>query len=183
MTVGVVSRDTCWGRPALKPRCWSRLLVVFRRRNLDEPVADSVRDHLSAVLHVKLDSNFLNSNLQATGQWRLQAGYPGEARVRFSEISVETLRDWLTKPGERSGLNFDGSTEGTVSIAGSALAPREWKASATLTKLEVFPIDQGPRKGVTERFTLRNAGPVVVTMEKSVISVASGHFTGPSKYR
>ena len=137
-------------------------------------------DTQSAVLRLKLDSNFLNSKQQATGQWRLQTGYPGEANLRFSEISVAAVRDWLTKPGERSGLNFDGSAEGTVSIAGSALAPREWKASANLSKLEVFPIDQGLRKGVTERFTLRNAGPVVLTMHKSVISVASGHFSGPS---
>src|SRR5262249_45982294 len=77
----------------------------------------------ASVLHVKLDSNILNSNLQAVGQWRLAPGYPGEASARFSQISLVTVRDWLTKPGERSGLNFDGSVEGTISVAGPALQP------------------------------------------------------------
>src|SRR5262249_60490413 len=30
-------------------------------------------------VHVQLDSNFLNAKVTATGDWRLVAGYPGEA--------------------------------------------------------------------------------------------------------
>ena len=61
----------------------------------------------------------------------------------------------LSKPGESGGLNFDGSAEGTVSIAGPALDPTAWKASAQLSKFEIHPIEQPGARG-TAPFTLRN---------------------------
>jgi translocation and assembly module TamB len=131
----------------------------------------------ASVLKVQVDSNFLNSNLVATGQWRLVPGYPGEASAHFSEVSLGMVREWLAKPGERTALNFDGSAEGAVTIAGPALDPREWKASAQLSKVEIHPQEQGAV--ATPRFSLRNEGLVSLTMEKSILTVASAHFTGP----
>ena len=131
----------------------------------------------AAVLKVQVDSNFLNSNLVATGQWRLVPGYPGEANARFSEVSLGMVREWLGTPGERSALNFDGSAEGVISIAGPALDPRGWKASAQFSKVEIHPQEQGAV--AAPRFSLRNEGPVALTMEKSVVTVSSAHFTGP----
>ena len=57
-----------------------------------------------SVLHVQLDSNFLNSNVTAAGDWRLTTGYPGEAKAlllrarylgamhRFAEAEAEYAR-------------------------------------------------------------------------------------------
>jgi len=132
----------------------------------------------AAVLKVQVDSNFLNSNLVATGQWRLAPGYPGEASARFSEVSLGMVREWLARPGERTALNFDGSAEGAILIAGPALDPRGWKAAAQFSKVQMYPQEQGT-VAATPRFTLRNEGPVLLTMEKSVVTVAGAHFTGP----
>jgi translocation and assembly module TamB len=134
----------------------------------------------ASLLTVQLDSNYLNSNLVAAGQWRLVPGYPGAASARFSAVSLHTVRDWLSKPGEESSLSFDGSVEGKVSISGPAFEPLEWRASAELTKLEVYPLDKGLRRGTTERFTLRNQGPMVLTLANSVMNVSIAHFAGPS---
>jgi translocation and assembly module TamB len=134
----------------------------------------------ASVLKVQLDSNFLNSNLVASGQWRLIPGYPGEANAHFSEVSLGTVRAWLTKPGEQGGLNFDGSAEGKIAIAGPALEPADWKASVELSKLEVHPLVQGQQPEAAKRFTLRNQGAVVVTLANSVIRVSSAHFAGTS---
>jgi translocation and assembly module TamB len=133
----------------------------------------------ASVLQVKLDSTFLNSKVTAAGEWRLGANYPGEATVRFTPISLAAVRGWLSKSGAAEGLNFDGVVEGDISFAGPAVEPREWKASARFPKLEVYPLEQGRQTGAG-RFTLRNEGPVVLTMAKSVIGISSAHFTGPS---
>src|SRR5262249_971526 len=130
-----------------------------------------------SMLNLQLDSNFLNSNLKARGQWRLAPGYPGEATATFSEISLGAVRDWLSKPGERTGLNFDGVAEGKVTIAGPALGPADWKGSVELTKLEVFPNEQNQPPG-TARFTMSNQGPVALTVTNSRVAIQSARFTG-----
>jgi len=131
-----------------------------------------------AILKVQLDSDFLNSNLTATGQWRLAPGYPGEATARFSRVSLGSVRAWLNRVNRDSDLNFDGSAEGSVSITGPALDVRGWKATAQLSKLELYPQAQGAAGG--RRFTLQNDGPIALTLEKSVVTVTNAHFTGPS---
>jgi translocation and assembly module TamB len=132
------------------------------------------------VLTVQLDSNFLHSNLQANGQWRLVPGYPGEASARFSQTSVETVRQWLGKSVDKSSLNFDGSMEGKISVSGPAVEPRHWKASVNLSKLELFPLDQDRRTPGAQRIVVHNEGPVVATLENSRVSIESAHFSGPS---
>ena len=134
----------------------------------------------ASLVTVQLDSNYLNSNLVAAGQWRLVAGYPGAASVRFSQVSLHTVRDWLSKPGVQSKLNFDGSVEGKITISGPALDPLEWRASAEFSKLEVYPLEQQLRRGIVERFTLRNQEPIVVTLANSLVNVSIAHLLGPS---
>ena len=134
----------------------------------------------ASVLQVKLDSNFLNSKVSATGEWRLAPGYPGKVTAHFSQISMGAVRAWLGSSAGSKGATFDGSTEGTVTVTGPALDPRAWKATATLPKLEVYPIGLEQQKIAAQRFTFRNQGPVEFTMAKSVITVSSAHFTGPS---
>ncbi|HTM51883.1 MAG TPA: translocation/assembly module TamB domain-containing protein [Bryobacteraceae bacterium] len=133
-----------------------------------------------SVLRVKLDSDFLNSNITASGQWRLEPGYPGEGTARFSRISLGKARAWLGAAGESKAPAFDGSMEGTVTIAGPALDVPAWKASASLSTLEVYPVEQVSEKAPAERFILRNEGPVQFTMARSIITVSRAHFTGPS---
>jgi translocation and assembly module TamB len=133
----------------------------------------------ASVLKVQIDSNVLNSNLTGSGQWRLVPGYPGEATARFSQISLGLIREWLAEPGTPSGSKLDGSIEGTVSIAGPALEPRAWKASAQLSKLELYPAGQAATGVGGARFVLRNQEPVVLTMERSNLVVSNAHFSGP----
>ena len=134
----------------------------------------------ATLLTVQLDSNYLNSNLVAAGQWRLAPGYPGAASAHFAQVSLHTVRDWLTKPGVESKLNFDGSVEGKISISGPALDPLEWRASVELSKVEVYPLEQQLRRGIAERFTLRNQGPIAMTLANSLVNVSIAHFSGPS---
>ncbi len=129
------------------------------------------------LLTVQLDSNFLHSNLQANGQWRLVPGYPGEASARFSQTSFGTVRQWL---GDRSSLNFDGSVEGKISASGPAFEPQHWKASAELSKMEIFPLDEGRRIAVAQRIVVHNEGPIVITLANGRINVDSARFSGPS---
>src|SRR5439155_17097670 len=107
----------------------------------------------TSTLHLQVDSNFLKSKVTATGNWRLTAGYPGEATARFSPISLAAVRTWLNGPATPKGPNFDGVVEGTVSVAGAfgpATDNRQpttaLTASATLSRLEVYPLEVGEQK-------------------------------------
>jgi translocation and assembly module TamB len=133
-----------------------------------------------SLLTLQLDSNYLNSNLVVAGQWRLEPGYPGAASAHFSQVSLGTLRRWLAGPANQSQLNFDGSVEGKVSISGPALQPSAWRASAELSKFELYPLQQRQQRGTAERFTMRNQGPIIVALGNSGLNVSMAHFSGPS---
>src|SRR5262249_30488473 len=49
-----------------------------------------------------------------------------------------------------------------------------------LSKIEVYPADSGEQRGVNQKFTLRNEGPVVLTLEKSLMTITSARFSGPT---
>src|SRR5205823_1268941 len=97
------------------------------------------------------------------------------------------VRTWLNGPAAPKGPNFDGVVEGTISVAGAfgpATGNRQpataLTASATLSRLEVYPLEVGEQKAAADRFTLRNEGPILLTLAKSAITVTRAHFTGPS---
>ena len=50
----------------------------------------------ASILKVQLDSDFLNSNLAITGQWRLVDGYPGEIPVLISHAFALAQGNGLT---------------------------------------------------------------------------------------
>src|SRR5262249_8057015 len=104
---------------------------------------------------------------------------------------LAAVRTWLNRSAAPTGPNFDGVVEGSIAVSGplrDAFGPttnnqqptNAFKVSATLSKLEVYPLEPGEQRAAADRFTFRNEGPVLLTMAKSVITVARAHFTGPS---
>ncbi len=132
------------------------------------------------ILTVEFDTNFLNSTLVAAGQWRLVEGYPGAASAHFSQISLGTIRDWLNKPGTGGKFNFDGFAEGKFSISGAALDSTDWRGSAELSKLEVYPVQEGQPAEAGKKFAVHNQGPIVLTMTNGRLNVSNARFSGPS---
>ncbi|MGH9721585.1 MAG: translocation/assembly module TamB domain-containing protein [Bryobacteraceae bacterium] len=130
-------------------------------------------------LDIRLQSDFLNTELTGTGRWRIEPGYPGHAEVAFSRVSFASIRDWFAgaeaKPA--SAAPFDGTAEGTISVDGPAFDPLQWKAALHATRIELYPLQDG---APADRFAIRNQGPVDATLERSVVRIASARFAGPS---
>jgi translocation and assembly module TamB len=128
-------------------------------------------------LRVHLDSDFAGSTIRGDGQWRLEGDYPGSATVTFSKVDLAQLEKWSVPAASKAPSNFAGSAQGELRIDGPALRPREIKAELRLPAFEIGP---APGQGVPAGITLRNSGPVVVTLAHSVVTVESARLVGPS---
>ncbi|MEO7651680.1 MAG: translocation/assembly module TamB domain-containing protein, partial [Bryobacteraceae bacterium] len=130
------------------------------------------------LLNVQLRSDFLDATTQGNGQWRLQPGYPGEAHLQFSKISLATVRNWLSKDGKEAGTPaLNGSAEGKLSLSGPAFDFRSWKGTLEIAKLELAPVAPVGSANVP-RIALRNEMPVVLTLDRSVVRIASAKLSG-----
>lgn len=129
------------------------------------------------LLKTSIQSDFLDSSLQGTAQWRLEPDYPGQGELIFSRLSLAALRNWVS-PAGRDGFRFDGSLEGKAQFAGPASKPETWTASVELANFEVFPLSNTP--GATPPIRLRNEGPIKASLDRSVVKVSEARLTGRS---
>jgi len=161
-------------------------LERFRIRELHGDLAarglrlsgQSVGDaHLEArsqgpVLETRLEAGFAGSNIQGSGQWRLEGDYPGSAVITFSRLDFAQLRDWLA-PAQAAD-RFAGFAEGQLRVEGPALKPELLKAELRLPKVEIGP---SPAAGIAAApLTLHNEGAIVVTAANSVVTLESARL-------
>ncbi|MEX2264274.1 MAG: translocation/assembly module TamB domain-containing protein [Bryobacteraceae bacterium] len=149
--------------------------LVFQKR----PLGDALLavNTSGSNINIKAESNFLESQIRGAGQWKLVRGYPGSAEVTFSPLSLPALRNWLDP---ESRFQLGGTAEGKLTLAGPAFEPAAWLASLQVDNLRLTP---PPPEGVRisrRQLTLRNAGPVRLVLERSVVRVESAHLVGPS---
>lgn len=128
------------------------------------------------ILNAHLEVAVAGSNVRGDGHWRLEGDYPGSAQVTFSKIDFAALRAWLASP--KSSFNVEGSAEGKLDISGPALKPEIWKASLEIPQLQITPLPGTGHERNAAGYTLRNDGPIRVTMENSVVNIQNARFTG-----
>jgi len=136
--------------------------------------------HLTAstqgsMLAAHLESEIANSTIRADGQWQLTAGYPGSAQLTFTKLDLAALESWLSQPAP--AIQVAGSLEGKVTISGPALRPEAWAAALEIPHLELSPVQRGATAGAPV-ITLRNEGPVRLSLKNSVVQVESARLTG-----
>jgi translocation and assembly module TamB len=121
-----------------------------------------------------LKSDFAHTNINGTGRMELAGDYPLDARMTFSNVTYSGLSVWTgaTQDG------FDASADGQVTLTGPVMQADMLRATLQLSKLEAHSVS--PATGVKPRFNFQaqNAGPVVVALNRSVVTIQNARLTG-----
>jgi translocation and assembly module TamB len=131
-------------------------------------------------LAFQLDSDLAKSSIHGEGQATLQGDYPVTAQLKFSNVTYAGLQPLLSAVNTSARPPIDGLLEGDVSVSGPARKPDELSGTAHITTLKLTT--QGPHTtGKAPRtVALQNEGPLVLSLNRSVLKIESGHITGPS---
>ena len=137
-------------------------------------------DSEGQALRAHLEAGFAGSSIRGDGEWRLEGEYPGSATIAFSKLDFVQLREWVSPASASAPGDFRGSAEGQLRIEGPALQPRSLKTELRIPSLAVSPTEDaaGGTAAAADALTLRNSGPIVVTMMNSVVTVESARLVG-----
>ena len=130
------------------------------------------------ILRAHLQSTAASSQLNGDGEWRLEGDYPGTATITFAKLDLVRLRGWLEPAAAATPSPFVGSAEGQLRIDGPLAQPQLLKAQLSIPQFEFGPASDSGLPAA--RLVLHNAGPIVASMEGSVITVDSARLTGPA---
>ncbi len=137
--------------------------------------------HLTATtsgpeLTAQMQSAVANSVIHADGRWQLADDYPGSVQLSFTRLDLASLESWLRLPA--SSFQAAGSLEGKATVSGPALRPDAWTGTLEIPRLEISPLPADVPGGDTEKFALRNQGPVRLGFANSIVRVETARLTG-----
>ncbi len=132
-----------------------------------------VRDHLN----LRLDARLLDTRVTGTGQIGFDREYTASANLETRITSIAALRRWFGGAPKPGSLEFDGSAEAKLEMSGPATRADTWKGRLVVPGLRIFPVG---RTGdlPPERLTLRNEGPIELTLDRSVARLVRARMTG-----
>jgi translocation and assembly module TamB len=137
-------------------------------------------DSEGEALRAHMESGFAGSSIRGDGEWRLEGEYPGSATIAFSKLDFVQLRKWVAPSNAGAPGDFRGSAEGQLRIDGPALQPQLARLELRIPSLAISPTEDaaGGTAAAADALTLRNSGPIVVTMANSVATVESARLVG-----
>lgn len=124
----------------------------------------------------RLRSDLAGATLTGEGRWSLAGDYPGSAEISFSKVDVPRLRSLLFPGKLPRSVQLTGSAQGALTVSGPALQPDLWKAVLRVPSFEIGPSQ--PPAGNSQALALRNAAPIVIGMERGVITIESARLQG-----
>jgi len=96
---------------------------------------------------------------------------PADAKLTFANLKYSELRGFLgTDP--MVNPNFDALVEGDASVTGPALQPKNLRGDLQLSRVELFTTQP-------QKMALKNEGPIVAHLERSVVKIEKARLTGP----
>jgi translocation and assembly module TamB len=125
-------------------------------------------------LDYKLDSDLAKSKIAGSGETVLRTGYPTTAHLTFANVRYSNLLPLLGSTTVTP--EFDALAEGQADINGPLQPADQLGGRLQLTRLEVT---SAPRATGTAPLTIRNQGPIILAMNKSVVNIEQAHLTGP----
>jgi translocation and assembly module TamB len=125
-------------------------------------------------LTFNLDSDFAGAKIQGAGQATLRGDYPVSARLTFANVTYSGLQPLIQPEGEAPPL-FEVAVNGDASVNGPIM-----KTDALAAKLDIAQLKiTAKATPAAHPVSFQNDGPMVIALEKSAITVASAHITGP----
>jgi translocation and assembly module TamB len=118
-------------------------------------------------LNFTLASNFTGADIRGKGAAQLTGDYPINAQFAFRNVTY----------APQDNPQFRAAVDGDASIGGSVMGLDGLRGTVQLNRLEAVA---KPQAGSGQGVVIRNQGPVVVALERSVMTLRSAHLTGPS---
>lgn len=151
----------------------------------EEPIGDLTltADTKGTEMSVRADGKVLESTVEAAGKWRLEGDAPGEATLKFSRLSIDSLHDLavLGRKGDRPAMTpFEGFVEGGATITLPLQKPEAFRAKVTLDTVQLNPRpNQVLRLGVQQQdVILKNSQPLVLDVTNDRAQLSPAQFTG-----
>lgn len=128
-----------------------------------------------------LDSNFAGSRIHGDGRALMTGDYPVTANLSFSNLRYAGVRDWIGTTDALQQANFDVVVDGTANVSGPILKPEDMKGSIRLPRLQMSAKPRGVLAANSQQndIVLHNQGPIVASLDRSVVHVDSAHIIGP----
>jgi len=125
-----------------------------------------------------LTSNLARANVRGTGTLGLANAYPLSAHLDFSNLTYSGIE---AATGSATQPPIDASVDGQVTVYGPANNIDALRGSLQLTRLEAHSTTTATnaRQAPRAQFELHNNGPVVVELDRSLVTVRSAHIAGP----
>ena len=127
-------------------------------------------------LNFTLDSNLANATIHGSGNAQLNADYPIDAQLAFSNVTWTRIQDLLGFNNSEPS-KFEAVADGQVSVRGPLLKTDEMTGSVQITRLQVSNIPEGA--GPAHPIVFQNQGPISATLDHDVVRIDSAHVTGP----
>lgn len=142
-----------------------------------KPLGDltaAARTHGQTV-DLTLTSNLDQGSLKGTGQLQLAGDFPLTADLAFSHLTYWGMSQLLGGKAEP----FEASADGMVSVSGALERPDSLRGTVRLSKLEAHAVPPSGLRKPRVNFDIHNVGPVVLVVDRSVVTVQTAHLTGP----
>ena len=123
-----------------------------------------------------LNSNLGRADIRGNGRMQLRGDYPVTGELTFQNVTYSGLEPLV---GAAVRQSFDAAADGRATFSGPAARPDDLKATLEVSRLDVHSVVNANVAQARRSVQIRNAGPLVVSLERSVVRVASAHLTGP----
>lgn len=132
-------------------------------------------------LEVAATGSVRGAPLRVTSRWKLAAGYPGTARLEFSELPFAVFNELRPARVAAQAWPFAGAFRGSVDMRGPLLDMERWQVDVTLQDLYARPSRRTslPGKVSAQDFELRNDGPVRFSADGRTVTIRSAKFVAP----
>lgn len=121
-------------------------------------------------------SNFAGADIVAAGTMGLTRDYPLNADLKFANVTYAGLGPLLPLTRRRT---FDIVTQGRATVSGPIVRQEDLKGRVELTRLDMYSVEAAAGAGVRRALQVRNAEPVVVNLDRSVVTIQSARLIGP----
>ncbi len=135
---------------------------------------------VNSKVRFQLDSHLAESQIQASGEAQLAPTYPTNARLTFKNVRYENLAPFVGSESAAPPL-FSTLLEGQASIDGPLLDAKALSARLEVSQLDLRTNSHATPTGgpATRTAEFQNQGPIVLTLNRSVVKIDSLHVRGP----
>jgi translocation and assembly module TamB len=143
------------------------------------PLGDATIDAASSgrTLNARLTARLLGSQVRGAAEWGLTQNNPGLGQARVEGLTLDNLRTLGVFGDTNRPLGARGSMDAEFAFRGPVFRPDQWTATARVTRLVLEPRPADATIDVS-RFTLRNAGALLATIDSRGLTIDAARLVG-----